>query len=141
MPSVKDFAKQEYGRRVGLTDEHYGLLKVMDFFYIQHEVQDIMKEYYENFRMHFSTEDFTTEWHRLEIGIAAGCTISAIWFILVTEMLLRAAGCYEERVKVRSPKKAFMDDVTLPTKDVDLMQSVLTRLDELIIWSRMKFKT
>ena len=33
-----------------------------------------------------------------------------------------------------------MDDVTLLTRDVDAMQSVLTRLDELITWSRMKFK-
>ena len=41
---------------------------------------------------------------------------------------------------MRSPKKAFMDDVTLLTRDVDTMQSVLTRLDELITWSRMKFK-
>ena len=100
-----------------------------------------MKEYYDNFRMRFSTEDFTTEWHRLEIGIAAGCSISVIWFILVMEMLLRSADCQEEIAKVRSPKKAFVDDVTLLTRDVDTMQSVLTRLDELITWFRMKFKT
>ena len=91
-----------------------------------------MKEYYDNFRMRFSTKDFTTEWHRLETEIAAGCSISVIWFILVMEMLLRSADCQEEKAKVRSPKKAFMDDVTLLTRDVDTMQSVLTRLDELI---------
>ena len=56
------------------------------------------------------------------------------------KMLLRSADCHEEKAKVRSPKKAFMDDVTLLTRDVDTMQSVLTRLDELITWSRMKFK-
>ena len=119
---------------------HELLMKAMDFFYIPQEVQSIMKEYYDNFRMRFSTEDFTTEWHRLEIGIAAGCSISVIWFILVMEMLLRSADCQEEKAKVRSPKKAFMDDVTLLTRDVDAMQSVLTRLDKLITWSRMKFK-
>ena len=91
-----------------------------------------MKEYYDNFRMRFSTEDFTTEWHRLEIGISAGCSISVIWLILVMEMQLRSADCHEEKAKVRSKKKAFMDDVTLLTRDVDTMQSVLTRLDELI---------
>ena len=94
----------------------------------------------DDFRMRFSTEDFTTEWHRLEIGIAAGCAISVIWFILVMEMLLRSADCFEKKAKVRSPKKAFMDDVTLLTRDVDIMQSVLTQLDERIAWSRMKFK-
>ena len=90
--------------------------------------------------MRFSTEDFTTEWHRLEIGIAAGCTISVIWFILVMEMLLRATDFSAEEAKVKAPKKAFMDDVTLITTEVDVMDKVLSRLDELITWSRMKFK-
>ena len=56
------------------------------------------------------------------------------------EMLLRSADCYEEKAKARSPKKAFMDDVTPLTRDVDIIQSVLTRLDELITWSMTKFK-
>ena len=46
---------------------HELLMKAMDFFYIPQEVQSIMKEYYNNFRMRFSTQDFTTEWHQLEI--------------------------------------------------------------------------
>ena len=56
------------------------------------------------------------------------------------EMLLRSADCSEEKAKVRSPKKAFMDDVTLLTKDQQAMKKVLARLDELITWSRMRFK-
>ena len=117
---------------------HELLMKAIDFFYIPQEVQDVMKECYDNFRMRFSTEDFANEWHRLEIGIAAGCSISVIWFILVMEMLLRSADCHEEKAKVRSPKKAFMDDVTLLTRDVDMMQCALTLLDDLIAWARMK---
>ncbi|XP_012941474.1 uncharacterized protein LOC106012602 [Aplysia californica] len=119
---------------------HKLLMKAMDFFYVPQEVQNIMREYYSNFQMRFSTANFTTEWHRLEIGIAAGCSVSVIWFILVMEMLLRSAECWEEEAKVRSPKKAFMDDVTLLTRDGDRMQSVLNRLDKLITWARMKFK-
>ena len=119
---------------------HELLMKAMDFFYIPGEVKMIMKRYYDKFRMRFTTENFTTEWHRLEIGIAAGCTISVIWFILVMEMLLRAADCTEEEAKVRAPKKAFMDDVTLLTRGSVEMESILARLDELVTWSRMKFK-
>ena len=48
--------------------------------------------------------------------------------------------CTEESVQVRAPKKAFMDDVTLLTKDQNSMNNVLNRLDQLITWSRMKFK-
>ena len=119
---------------------HELLMKAMDFVYIPDEVQGLMREYYRNLQMRFSTEDFTTKWHRLEIGITAGCTILVIWFVLVMEMLLRSADSTEDEAKVRSPKKAFMDDVTLLTAEVDSMQRVLTRLDELITWSRLNFK-
>ena len=119
---------------------HVLLLQAMEFFHIPGEVQKTMKRYYDCFQMRFSTDEFTTEWHRLEIGIAAGCTISPIWFILVMEMLLRATDCSEEVAEVRAPMKAFMDDITLLTKEAEIMQKILSRLDELITWSRMKFK-
>ena len=104
------------------------------------KVKAVMKNYYNKFKMRFTTEDFTTDWHRLEVGIGAGCTISVIWFVLVMEMILRSADCTEEIAKIRSPKKAFMDDITLLTQDQHVMQNVLLRLDELITWSRMRFK-
>ena len=56
------------------------------------------------------------------------------------EMLLRATDCPEETAAVRAPKKAFMDDITLLTREVDTIQRILTQLNELITWSRMKFK-
>ena len=84
--------------------------------------------------MRFITGDYTTDWHRLEIGIAAGCTISVIWFVLVMEMILMSTEYTEETVKVRSPKKAFMDEVTLLTSDQSSMTNVLNRLAQLITW-------
>ena len=36
--------------------------------------------------------------------------------------------------------KAFMDDITLTAKNTDDAKRVLKRLNELITWSRMKFK-
>ena len=119
---------------------HELLFKAMEFFHIPEKVMNIMRNYYSKFQMRFTTENFTTDWHRLKAGIGAGCTISVIWFVLVMEMLLRSADCSEELVKVRSPKKAFMDDVTLLTQNQKMMEKVLGRLDDLITWSRMRFK-
>ena len=119
---------------------HELLFKAMDFFHIPEKVKAVTKNYYNKFKMRFTTEDFTTDWHRLEVGIGAGCTISVIWFVLVMEMILRSADCTEEIAKIRSPKKAFMDDIALLTQDQHVMQNVLSRLDELITWSRMRFK-
>ena len=56
------------------------------------------------------------------------------------EMLLRSAECSEETARVRSPKKAFMDDITILTRDQQAMQSVLKKFDDLITWSRMHLK-
>ena len=77
----------------------------MDHFHIPDKVKTLMKKYYNSFVMRFPTGDYTTDWHRLEIGIAAGCTISVIWFVLVMEMILMSTECTEETVKVRSPRK------------------------------------
>ena len=119
---------------------HELLFKAMDFFHIPEKVKAVMKNYYNKFKMRFTTGDFTTDWHRLEVGIGAGCTISVIWFVLVMEMILRSVDCSEKIAKIKSPKKAFMDDITLLTKDQQVMQNVLSRLDQLITWSRMRFK-
>ena len=113
---------------------HRILLKAMDFFHIPEKVKKLIKCYYDTFRMRFTTERFTTDWHKLEVGIAAGCTISVIWFIAVMEMILRSADFTEEIAEVKAPKKAFMDDITLLTKKQEVMKSVLERLDALIAY-------
>ena len=73
-----------------------------------------MMDYY-NLFMRFSTVNFTTAWQRLEIGIAAGCTVSVIWFVLVMEVLLRGTKINEETLPISAPKKAVVDDITLRT--------------------------
>ena len=119
---------------------HSILFKAMEHFHIPECVRLLMKNYYGNFQMRFSTQEFTTDWHALEVGIAAGCTISVIWFILVMEMILMSANFEEEHAQLQSPMKAFMDDVTLLAKNPEDMDDVLERLNGLVEWSRMKFK-
>ena len=84
----------------------------MDLFWIPPEVIKIMMDYYSLFIMRFTIADFTTAWQRLEIGIAAGCTVSVIWFVLVMEVLLRGTKINKETLYISVPKKAFMDDIT-----------------------------
>ena len=119
---------------------HKFLEYTMEHFWIPEEVKTLMMSYYNKFVMRFTTDTFTTGWQRLEIGIAAGCTISPIWFILSMELLLRGADCEEVSKQIRSPKKAFMDDVTMITRKIDPMNNILKRLDELITWAGLKFK-
>lgn len=90
---------------------HALLMEAMEFFHVPEEVREIMRGYYDCFQILFSMEEFQEEGHYLEIEISAGCTMSVIWVIPVTEMLLRATNCPDEIAKVRAPKKAFTDDV------------------------------
>ena len=117
---------------------HKMLKEAMNFFWIPEEVQNMMMDYYDHFLMRFTTKDFTTNWQRLEIGIAAGCTISVIWFVLVMEMFLKSTDT--EGIVINIPIRAFMDDLTVLTQNVETMEKVLQRLNQLITWARMKFK-
>ena len=83
-----------------------------------------MRESFDNITIHFTTASFTTDWHRLKICIAAGCTISVRWFVSVMEFLLLLSV-----QKVRSPKKAFMDNITLLMRDQESITSVLKMFD------------
>ncbi|GFN92196.1 reverse transcriptase [Plakobranchus ocellatus] len=93
--------------------------------------------------MRFSTNNYTINWINLEVGIAMGCTISPILFVMAMEVILKAAegsagpanlggGCS------MPPLKAFMDDTTIIKEDET--RWMLTRLDDLMSWCRMEFK-
>src|SRR5215470_9593881 len=108
-------------------------------------VVDILKQYFNAFKMRFSTPTYTTDWTQLEVGIAMGCTISPVLFVLAMQVLLKAAEAETELVdlgqSVRMPPlKAFMDDTTVITNSRGNAQAVLDRLDTIMEWGRMKFK-
>lgn len=117
---------------------HKLIQATMDFFWIPRSVQTVLLKYYNRFKMRFTTGEFTTEWQRLEVGVAAGCTISGILFVLVMEMMLRSTKC--DSALVRTPLRAFMDDITVVSTNVKGTREILGRLDELVKWSGMKFK-
>ena len=86
--------------------------------------------------MGFTTKEFATE-----VGIIAGYTISVIWFVLFVEILLKSTHCPEEVAQVQSPKKALMDDITLLTRSQEVMTNTFERLDSLVAWGTVIFKT
>ncbi|KAK3801650.1 hypothetical protein RRG08_033837 [Elysia crispata] len=67
--------------------------------------------------MRFSTNSYTTDWINLEIGIAMGCTISPILFVMAMEVILKAAGDSAGPASLGGgympSLKAFMDDTTI----------------------------
>ena len=105
----------------------------------------MLDDYFSDFRMRFSTNSYPTDWINLEIGIAMGCTISPILFVMAMEVILKAAedgagptnlggGCY------MPPLKAFIDDTTIICSKEDETRRMLERLEVLMTWCRMKFQ-
>ena len=124
---------------------HEMIQQALRMYHVPETIQVMLDEYFSGFRMRFTTESYTTDWVNLEVGIAMGCTISPILFVLAMEVTLKAAGenarpanlgdgCY------MPPLKAFMDDTTILCSNESETRQMLERLDQLITWSRMKFK-
>ncbi|KAI8498014.1 hypothetical protein Bbelb_239580 [Branchiostoma belcheri] len=119
----------------------HALIKfAMQFLWVPEKVTNYIMQYYDNFYMRFSTSEYTTGWQGLEVGIPMGCAISPILFVLAMEVITRAAERMGPGMSL-SPIRAFMDDLTLLNPNTKVSQKLLDRLDELMVWAMMKFKT
>ena len=112
----------------------------MDFFWIPERVKDYVMKYYEEFQMQFSTGKYTTRWVDLEVAIHMGCTISLILFVLVIEIITKAAersgpGRAFSEGEELPPIRAFMDDLTLLCPSTEAVMNILTKTDVLFLQS------
>ncbi|GFN77669.1 reverse transcriptase [Plakobranchus ocellatus] len=78
----------------------------------------MLEDYFNTFKMRFSTERFSTDSINLKVGIARDCTISLILFVLAIEFIPRAAEGNASPADFcggyfMSPLKAFVDDTTI----------------------------
>ncbi|KAJ3614965.1 hypothetical protein NHX12_018534 [Muraenolepis orangiensis] len=123
--------------------------KLVQFTLTKHHVpsrcRDLIADYYSNFRMRVSSGAITSSWHKVEIGIITGCTISVTLFSLAMNMLTKSAEpeCRGPRTNSgqrQPPIRAFMDDLTVMTESVPGCRWILKGLEELVEWARMRFK-
>ncbi|KAJ3583921.1 hypothetical protein NHX12_015418, partial [Muraenolepis orangiensis] len=123
--------------------------KLVQFTLTKHHVpsrcRDLIADYYSNFRMRVSSGEITSSWHKVEIGIITGCTISVTLFSLAMNMLTKSAEpeCRGPRTNSgqrQPPIRAFMDDLTVMTESVPGCRWILKGLEELVEWARMRFK-
>ena len=114
-------------------------------YHVPERVQQMLKHYFDNFKMRFTVSDYTTSWQRLEVGIVTGCTVSVIRSSAAINLMVKTA----EKMSrgqitisgVRQPHtRAFIDDMTITAKSVPEGRWMLEDLERLITWSRMKFK-
>lgn len=124
---------------------HQMIQQALRMYHVPENICQMLEKYFGGFRMRFSTTNFTTDWVNLDVGIAMGCTISPILFVLAMEVILKAASRNAETVDLGQefsipPLKAFMDDTTVLASDEEETHAILHNLDYLINWCRMSFK-
>ena len=124
---------------------HQMIQLALKMYHVPEGIQIMLEEYFAGFKMRYSTESFTTDWINLEVGIAMGCTISPILFVMAMEIILKASEQYASPTDLGDgcemhPLKAFMDDTTIMCSKEEETRRMLTRMDELMTWCRMSFK-
>jgi len=124
----------------------HGLIQVaLDHYHIPAKVKGMISSYFGGIQMRFRTADFTTQWQRLEKGIVTGCTISPILFIMGMNLIIEAAASKAKGPRMKSgirqtPLRGFMDDITLTTTSHVEARWMLSELDHMATWARMRFK-
>ena len=116
----------------------------LQMYHVPPNIRDMLKTYFDGFSMRFSTKEYTTKWVDLDVGIAMGCAISPILFVLAMEVILKAASSDTESENRPScqppPLKAFMDDTTVISSNEKDTREILERLDEVVAAAGMLFK-
>ncbi|KAL0148227.1 hypothetical protein M9458_056459 [Cirrhinus mrigala] len=117
----------------------------LDHYLIPQHIKGMIISYFGGIQLRFKTGHFTTQWQNLEKGIVTGCTISPILFIMGMNLIIAAAGKEARGPKMQSgirqpPIRGYMDDLTVTTTTHVEARWVLTVLDLMATWARMRFK-
>ena len=114
--------------------------------HVPNDVVDILRNCFKAFRMWFSTSEFETNFIELQTGIALGCMVSPILFVLAMQVKLQVS---KQNVTVpelshriqMAPFKAFKDDATMATSPYEEAEGMLNRLDQLVSKCRIALET
>lgn len=124
---------------------HKVVEEMLKRYHIPEKIRAMLKDYFDRFQMRFTVGSYTTDWQRLEIGIATGCTISVILFAAAMNLLVKSVEKQSRGPTTKSgvklpPTRAFMDDMTVTARSVIEGRWMLEDLDRAFTWARMSFK-
>ena len=107
------------------------------------KTRDLIASYYRDVKIRFTTENFTTDWQKLEKGIITGCTLSVILFALSMSWLVESVrdetkGPLSSSGQRQANSRLFMDDITTTTETVPQTRCLLQKLSEKLNWAGLK---
>ena len=123
---------------------HQLIYTALSRYHVPQKIIDLIKNYFNQCKLRFNVNDFTTTWQNLEKGIMTGCTVSIILFIMSMNIILKRAeqeSCGPRINNVRQPPcRAFVDDITVITESFIGSKRIVKCLESLARWARMAFK-
>ena len=110
---------------------HVAIKFALEFFYIPEHVIGIIEAYLKCYKIKFQMPTYSTSELDVEKGVAAGDTISPLLFVMVKEVVIKAAMRVAESMicpkvnEVLPPIRAFMDDLTCTQETTEGMENFL----------------
>ena len=114
--------------------------------HVPERTRNLIASYYNNVKIRFSTQHFTTEWQKVEKGIITGCTLSVILFALTMCWLVESAK-YETKGPLTSSgqrqvnSRLLMDDITTTTETAVQTKGLLQKLSGKMSWAGLTART
>ena len=108
-------------------------------------VRSLVRSYYDEVHIRFTTQDFTTTFQRVEKGIITGCTLSVVLFSLAMTMLVASVrnttkGPTTSSGQQQENARLFMDDINTATEKILQTKYLLADLSKMLNWARMEAK-
>ena len=124
---------------------HKLIRKALESAHVSKDMIDLICNYYDNPKIRFATNNFTTEWQKLEKGIITGCTLSVVLFTLTMTWLVLYAKKETKGPKSTSGQqqensRLFMDDLTTTTETLVQNSYLLQKLGTVFDWAGLDFK-
>ena len=96
-------------------------------------------------KIRFTTNQYTTEWQKVEKGIITGCTMSVALFALTMTMLVMSVKNETKGPKTSSGQRQvnsrlFMDDIATTTETLVQTKHLLQKLAEKLNWAGLTIK-
>ena len=124
---------------------HNVIKQALESAHIPIRTRELIMNYYKDLKIRFTTNDFITEWQKVEKGIITGCTLSVILFSLTMSWLVESVKRETKGPKTSSGQRQvnsrlFMDDIQTTTETVPQTKHLLGKLNEKMKWAGLDFR-
>merc|ERR1711879_916125 len=124
---------------------HDVIKQALESAHIPVRTRELIMNYYKDLKIRFTTNDFITEWQKVEKGIITGCTLSVILFSLTMSWLVESVKRETKGPKTSSGQRQvnsrlFMDDIQTTTETVPQTKHLLGKLNEKMKWAGLDFR-